>query len=427
MRKLRRSRTNRRIAGVIGGIGDYFGMDATVLRLGFIVISVLFLAVIGGPVIYVLACIAMPQEEANATPAPTAGPAAYPATGSRVQGAFGGRPWHDWDRTARSWVIVLGALVLASCWVFGAGPGIHWGALPFWLVLAAVVVWAMSRGRSANSWANPTATWQASPSGAAPSDPAGSAGPTGPSAGPTGPSGGPTVVGKRETAGAGGTPDPAGVTAPADPASQEATDWAQAQTAAAQWAQTQLAVAGIAASGTSAPLAPPVPQVLPPRSSGARRAVTVLLALCVGLLLLAVVGAGGVAIGSGSSLRGGFGNRTFAPSSLSSVQSAYHLGGGKLNVDLSEVKFPPGGRTVDITLGLGRLSLEVPTQAVVTIDAQAGFGRLVLFGQKQSGTQVQVTQEDSSPAGLGTSHRAAVPHLTIDAHVGIGEVIVTWG
>lgn len=34
-RKLYRSRTNRKIAGVCGGLGDFFGIDPTVIRLVF--------------------------------------------------------------------------------------------------------------------------------------------------------------------------------------------------------------------------------------------------------------------------------------------------------------------------------------------------------------------------------------------------------
>ncbi len=41
-KKLLRSRTNRWIAGVCGGLGEYFGVDATVVRLAFIVASLAF-------------------------------------------------------------------------------------------------------------------------------------------------------------------------------------------------------------------------------------------------------------------------------------------------------------------------------------------------------------------------------------------------
>lgn len=37
-KKLYRSRSNRMIAGVIGGFAQYIGMDATILRLIFIVL-----------------------------------------------------------------------------------------------------------------------------------------------------------------------------------------------------------------------------------------------------------------------------------------------------------------------------------------------------------------------------------------------------
>lgn len=35
-RKLRRSRSNRKIAGIAGGIADYFGVDATWVRIAFV-------------------------------------------------------------------------------------------------------------------------------------------------------------------------------------------------------------------------------------------------------------------------------------------------------------------------------------------------------------------------------------------------------
>ncbi|MCJ7984195.1 PspC domain-containing protein [Priestia sp. OVL9] len=37
MRKLYRSRTNRKLAGVIGGISQYIGIDASLLRVLFII------------------------------------------------------------------------------------------------------------------------------------------------------------------------------------------------------------------------------------------------------------------------------------------------------------------------------------------------------------------------------------------------------
>lgn len=48
--KFRRSTADRKLAGVFGGLGDAFGIDATYLRLAFIVIALvtgIFPAVVG--------------------------------------------------------------------------------------------------------------------------------------------------------------------------------------------------------------------------------------------------------------------------------------------------------------------------------------------------------------------------------------------
>jgi phage shock protein PspC (stress-responsive transcriptional regulator) len=60
MRKiLCRSRTDRWIAGVCGGLGDYFGVDANAVRLAFVVLA--FWQGIG-LVLYLLMVIILPEE-----------------------------------------------------------------------------------------------------------------------------------------------------------------------------------------------------------------------------------------------------------------------------------------------------------------------------------------------------------------------------
>lgn len=62
-RKLYRSRTNRKLAGVCGGLAQYFNLDATLIRVLFVV-----LAVLGGSglVIYLAMWIIIPNEPAGA-------------------------------------------------------------------------------------------------------------------------------------------------------------------------------------------------------------------------------------------------------------------------------------------------------------------------------------------------------------------------
>lgn len=61
MNRLYRSKKNRIIAGVCGGIGEYFKVDPTLIRLLWLLISILS-AGAGGLVAYIIAWIIIPEE-----------------------------------------------------------------------------------------------------------------------------------------------------------------------------------------------------------------------------------------------------------------------------------------------------------------------------------------------------------------------------
>ncbi|HDI51087.1 PspC domain-containing protein [candidate division KSB1 bacterium] len=61
-RKLLRSRRNRKIAGVCGGLGEYFNIDPTWVRLGWIFLSLLS-SIILGLVVYIILVIVLPEEK----------------------------------------------------------------------------------------------------------------------------------------------------------------------------------------------------------------------------------------------------------------------------------------------------------------------------------------------------------------------------
>ena len=69
-RRLTRSRTDRKIAGVCGGFATYAGIDSNIVRLVMVI-----LAALGGSgiVLYLVAWVIVPIEDA-AGPAPEAGP-----------------------------------------------------------------------------------------------------------------------------------------------------------------------------------------------------------------------------------------------------------------------------------------------------------------------------------------------------------------
>ncbi|HUW60086.1 MAG TPA: PspC domain-containing protein [Candidatus Bathyarchaeia archaeon] len=61
MKKLYRSRTDTKVAGVLGGVSDYLETDSTLVRVAFLLLTV-FTGFVPGVVFYVIAAIIMPQE-----------------------------------------------------------------------------------------------------------------------------------------------------------------------------------------------------------------------------------------------------------------------------------------------------------------------------------------------------------------------------
>jgi len=60
-RVLRRSRHNRMIAGVVGGLAEYFGLDPTLLRVIYVLVSI-FSAAFPGILVYIILWILVPEE-----------------------------------------------------------------------------------------------------------------------------------------------------------------------------------------------------------------------------------------------------------------------------------------------------------------------------------------------------------------------------
>jgi phage shock protein C len=65
-RQLTRSETNRRIAGVCGGIAEYFGIDPLLVRIGFLIAA--FMG--WGLLVYAVLWIVLPRGQAGGAPPP---------------------------------------------------------------------------------------------------------------------------------------------------------------------------------------------------------------------------------------------------------------------------------------------------------------------------------------------------------------------
>ena len=127
---LRRSRSDRVLAGVAGGLGHYFGVDPVIVRVGFVL-----LAIFGGGsgfLLYLLAWAVIAKEGGGETSA---------------MRALRGSP--EGNRGLLFLVLMVGAiLILASPLVWFSGFGIGDGlALPLLLVAAGVafLIWPADR------------------------------------------------------------------------------------------------------------------------------------------------------------------------------------------------------------------------------------------------------------------------------------------
>ena len=61
MKKLYRSKKNRMIAGICGGIGEYFDIDPTLVRVIYIVVSVFSIA-FPGILVYLILWVIIPHS-----------------------------------------------------------------------------------------------------------------------------------------------------------------------------------------------------------------------------------------------------------------------------------------------------------------------------------------------------------------------------
>ena len=60
-RRLTLSQSDRQLAGVCGGLAEYFGVDSTIVRLLWVIVSIFAGAIVGGLIAYVVAWLIIPR------------------------------------------------------------------------------------------------------------------------------------------------------------------------------------------------------------------------------------------------------------------------------------------------------------------------------------------------------------------------------
>lgn len=377
LRTLRRSRSERVVAGVCGGVARSLGLDPVLVR-----VLVAVLAVIGGAgfVLYALGWLLLAEDDGRPSVAERA------ATRTSYPGA--GRP-------LLLAVFLLVVTVLAVSDVVDSWDGL----VLLLLAVAALVLWIDRRGPAP-----------------VPTDGPGQA-----ASAPTGPSAyGSTGYGPPES----WAPAPATYGAPA-PRRPRSLLLLAGTLSTALLALGVLAA--VDASGTDVPGA--AYPALALAVVGAGLVLGAWFGRSRGLILIGVVLALATGAAAGADRVGGFGgdrvDLVLRPVTTAELPSDVEYRVGQVTYDLTAVDLTggPAGSPVDmkVSMGVGQLVVIVPRGVDVTVEADAGVGDLRLFGRNDSGLGNTRTVTDLGDDGPGGGQ------LDLSVSTGVGSLEVRRG
>lgn len=364
-RRLLRSRSERVLWGVAGGLAEYLRVDPTWVRLGFVAAAFFggfgFLA-------YLVMAVVVPEDDGSGKP-------------------VSGRRPPTWA------LILLGIAVIFVLpgpffWGWDHGGGWWWGfAGPFWLallVVAGVLAYRALSGRPLNLFGRGDG-----------SEPAKAA------------SGG-KAASEEATAEAGEPPRIARALA-LIAIVVLAICCACGLAALAVWATATGSGAVIAGVVIALGVALAATAFL----TDARRAAPWLLALALVLALPA-----GAVAAADVRFDGGIGDQEYTPTSVAELPAdGYEHGMGRLVVDLRELPWAEGQTVpLEANLGIGQMVISVPENVCVVGDANAKAGHLLIRGESNGGVDPDFERGD--PTG-------AARVLELDGEIQLGEFVVT--
>ncbi len=382
-----RSRTDRKIAGVAGGLAAYLGVEPLWIRVAFVLISIP-----GGlgVLLYLLGWVLIPEEGEQA------------AIGEGLL---------EHLRRAPTWVAIL--LFVVAGIVFFDRP---WGPPAFWAVaLIGIGIWLYHN----DSHRQP-------PVGGPPVG----GPPAGPTAGGPPPAGNPPVFDtpppppSYPAAAGAGYPSHAGYAARpvAVPRTRRPRSFLGRYTAAAV-----LVVLGLTAALDNIGAVSVPGRVYPALALlvvGAGLIVGAFwgrsrLLILAGLLILPVAAAASLVR---VPLRGGTGQRIYAPTTLQAVSPEYHLAAGQLHLDLTQLPASAWTSTVHtgVSVAAGDIEVVVPSDVAVDFRGHTGAGDIYLFDVTRNG--IDVTLQSFVPGA-----QPASPRLVLDAEASVGQIRVIRG
>jgi phage shock protein PspC (stress-responsive transcriptional regulator) len=428
----RRSRSDRMVAGVCGGIGRALDVDPVLIR----VVMAVFILAGPGVLFYIAAWLLMPDEGSDRSPAQA-------LLGDRV------RPDHPW-----LWPVVIGGCVFLA---IAAMSSFNFGrVVPGPLIVLGLIWFVVVRRKHGQGTGRPGGSYPTTPESTTTPYAAGDpAAPTDPSY-------------REASAYPGGPEQPAseaGTTAPVQPAAYPTgatvPGTQRPQDRPAQPVQpvfTEDDPLGLYADEpvTQPPVAPPARGY-----RGVKAVVVILTGLAIAVAWLAgapaplalAIGLGALGLGM---VLGGFVGRTlgllplglllalglFVTSVFDSVPRdfgdiqvtaartetitagypTHQLDAGSVRLDLSQAKFAPDAK-VAVNVTVGEIVITLPPSVTVTGAASAKGGEVSTFGQRKSGHDVAVPLSDPG----GDPKATAGQSVMLDLHVKYGSIRVERG
>ena len=115
-------------------------------------------------------------------------------------------------------------------------------------------------------------------------------------------------------------------------------------------------------------------------------------------------------------LAGGIGDHRYTPVTAAEVQGEYRSLGGRLILDLTDLKTGPRTIHISVSVAVGQLVVILPENATVELRSRVGAGDSVILGSQDVGTSL-----DSSYV----RHHFNPISYVLDLEMGIGQVFVT--
>lgn len=373
--RLRRSVTDRKVAGVAGGLGRHLDVDPLILRVAFVV-----LVFFGGAglILYAACWILVPEDGAVRAP-------------------------FNLDERSRSVALIVVG-VIATLALVGDSWGAFWFPWPLALV-ALVALWLLTRNNPPRP-VPPVQPWAP----AAPTGPAAPAAPyTAPTSAPTA-----TYAPPPHTYYA---PPPQATYVPPPPRPPNPRKrgpilfWFTLALIAL--AEGVLGMADLAGAGVADAAYP----ALAVGICGLMLVVGAFFGRAGGIIALGLISTV-VLTGTTAADRWDSNDVTETPLTAAALDNRYWLGAGEQVIDLREVADLQNldGRTLEVEGGIGHIEIILPDGLTAVVHADVdGPGNIEVFGFERGGIDTTINSSDGSETD---------PRITIDTQLGVGQIEV---